>query len=123
MAVTIRLSRHGRKGVPFYRVVAADKAMRRDGRFLELLGTINPLTEPDTINLKEDRIKYWLSVGAQTSDTMSQVIEKRMPGLLSGMEESRLSKIRSARAKRKARAAKSAKPAKPAKAEKAAKKK
>lgn len=118
MAVTIRLSRHGRKAVPFYRIVAADKAMRRDGRFLELLGTINPLTEPETVNLKEDRVKYWLSVGAQTSDTMSQVIEKKIPGLLSGMEAARTAKVRSRRAARKARAAKTAKPAKAAKAEK-----
>lgn len=120
MAVTIRLSRHGRKGIPFYRVVATDKAMPRDGRYLELLGTVNPRTEPATVVLKEDRVKYWLSVGAQTSDTVSQVIEKQYPGYLSGIEKGRTDKIRSQRAKRKARLAKTAKPAKAAKAAKKA---
>ncbi len=115
VSVTIRLSRHGRKGIPFYRVVAADKARARDGRYLELLGTINPLTEPATVSLKEDRIKYWIGVGAQTSDTVSQVIESRMPGYLSGIETSRVEKVRSQRAKRKARAGKVAKPSKAAK--------
>ena len=62
MSVTIRLSRHGKKKAPFYRVVAADKQMPRDGRFLELLGTINPRTEPATVQLNEERIRYWIGL-------------------------------------------------------------
>ena len=104
MAVTIRLARHGRKKLPFYRIVAADKAMRRDGRFLELLGTMNPITSPATVTLKEDRVKYWIGVGAYPSDTVSQIIEKQIPGLLSDLESKRTEKIRSQRAARKARA-------------------
>ena len=104
MSVTIRLARHGRKKKPFYRIVAADKEMPRNGRFLELLGTLDPLSDPQTVSLKEDRVKHWISVGAQPSDTCSHVIEKAMPGYLKGIEEGRLAKVRSRRAKRKARA-------------------
>lgn len=103
MAVTIRLARHGRKKLPFYRIVAADKQMRRDGRFLELLGTVNPGSDPWTISLKEDRVKYWIGVGAYPSDTVSDILEKKIPGLLTDLEKTRTEKIRSRRAKRKAR--------------------
>jgi small subunit ribosomal protein S16 len=102
MSVVLRLARHGRKKVPFYRLVAADKQMKRDGRFLELLGTLNPLSNPHTVTLKQERIQYWIGVGATTSDTVAQLIEKEMPGFLSGVETKRKSKIRSQRAKRKA---------------------
>ena len=104
MAVIIRLTRGGKHKQPFYRIVAADKEMPRDGRYLELLGHYNPLTEPKTIELKEDRVKYWIGVGAQTSDTMSSIIEKQIPGYLSGIVKARLEKVVSRRAKRKARA-------------------
>lgn len=104
MAVTIRLARHGRHKLPFYRIVAADADMPRDGRFLELVGTYNPLTNPPAISLKEDRVKYWIGVGAKTSDTVSQIIEKHIPGYLSDLEKSRLERVRSRRAARKARA-------------------
>ena len=103
MSVTIRLARHGRKKLPIYRIVAADKQMRRDGRFLELLGTVNPGTDPWSVTLKEDRVKYWIGVGAGTSDTVSQIIEKKIPGLLVDLEKSRTAKIRSRRAKRKSK--------------------
>lgn len=126
MAVTIRLARHGRKKLPFYRIVAADKAMRRDGRFLEQLGTMNPVANPAIVTLKEDRVKYWIGVGAYPSDTVSQIIEKQIPGLLSDLESKRKEKIRSHRAARKARAkssgsAKKEAPAKAASKPKAAK--
>jgi small subunit ribosomal protein S16 len=68
--VRIRLRRVGAKKQPSYRVVAADKERPRDGRFLENLGFYNPRTEPATIELQEDRIFYWLSVGAQPSDSV-----------------------------------------------------
>ncbi len=71
--VRIRLRRTGGKGQPTYRIVAADKEKSRDGRFLEILGDYNPRTEPATVRVKEDRIYYWLSVGAQPSDAALQV--------------------------------------------------
>ena len=74
MAVVIRLSRHGTHKRPFYRVVAADKQYSRDGRFLEVLGTYNPLTKKDPITLKTERIDYWMSVGAKPSPTVSKIM-------------------------------------------------
>ncbi len=76
MAVRIRLARHGAKKRPFYRIVAADSQSPRDGRFLEVLGTYNPLTDPATISLKEDRVIEWLSNGAQPSDTVRSLLRK-----------------------------------------------
>jgi small subunit ribosomal protein S16 len=70
MALAMRLSRGGRKSRPFYRIVVADKRMARDGRYIERLGTYNPLLAKDDenrVNLNEDRIKHWLGEGAQPS--------------------------------------------------------
>jgi len=70
MALAMRLSRGGRKKRPFYRIVVADKRMPRDGRYIERLGTYNPLLSKDDENrvtLNEERIKYWLSEGAEPS--------------------------------------------------------
>ncbi len=70
MALSMRLSRGGRKDRPFYRIVVADKRMPRDGRYIERLGTYNPLLAKDDdnrVNLNEDRIKHWLGEGAQPS--------------------------------------------------------
>jgi len=69
MPVKIRLQRHGKKGKPFYWVVAADARSKRDGRYLEKLGTYNPNTNPATVNLKFDDIVNWLDKGAQPTDT------------------------------------------------------
>lgn len=74
--VVIRLARGGAKKRPFYRVVAADKRMPRDGRFIEQVGTFNPLVEKGSINLKLDRVDHWLNVGAQPSDTVKGLIRK-----------------------------------------------
>lgn len=77
MAVVLRLSRHGSRKEPFYRLVAADKEAPRDGRFLEILGTYNPLTRGTLdVELKPERIEYWLSVGAKPSQTVSELIRK-----------------------------------------------
>lgn len=78
MAVRIRLARHGTTNRPFYRIVAADSSSPRDGRFIELLGTYDPLTEPEKVTLKPERIKYWLSVGAKASDTTNSIFKKYM---------------------------------------------
>ena len=74
MALAIRLARGGRKGRPFYRIVVADKRMPRDGRYIEKLGTYNPLLENDDENrvqMVEDRVKYWLSQGAKPSERVA----------------------------------------------------
>jgi small subunit ribosomal protein S16 len=76
MAVRIRLARHGAKKRPFYRIVVADQESRRDGRFIEIVGTYNPLKEPADVSLKNDRIEYWLSQGAKPSDTVKSLLKK-----------------------------------------------
>ena len=74
MAVRLRLARHGKKGYPFYHIVAADSRSPRDGRFIEKIGTYNPNTNPAEIELKFDRALYWLNVGAQPSDTCRLIL-------------------------------------------------
>ena len=69
MATKIRLARHGRKGRPFYHVVVADSRAPRDGRYIERIGSYNPMTNPATIDVNFDRALYWLQTGAQPTDT------------------------------------------------------
>lgn len=73
--VRIRLRRVGLKGQPSYRVVAADKEMPRDGRFLEILGFYNPRTQPSTIHLKEDRVYHWMKNGALPTESVEQIFK------------------------------------------------
>lgn len=73
--VRIRLRRVGLKGQPSYRVVAADKEMPRDGRFLEILGFYNPRTQPSTIHLKEDRVYHWMKNGALPTESVGQIFK------------------------------------------------
>lgn len=80
MAVKIRLQRKGRKNAPFYHIVAADSRSPRDGRFIEKLGTYNPLTVPATIEINRERAFHWLSVGAQPTDTARAIL--RFKGVL-----------------------------------------
>lgn len=68
--ITIRLSRVGKTKQPTYRLIVSDKRKDPWGKYLENLGTFNPRTEPPTIDFKVDRIKYWISKGAQTSETV-----------------------------------------------------
>ncbi|AXG73437.1 30S ribosomal protein S16 [Flavobacterium arcticum] len=74
MPVKIRLQRHGKKGKPFYWVVAADSRSKRDGKFLEKLGTYNPNTNPATIDLNLDTTVQWLHNGAQPTDTAKAIL-------------------------------------------------
>lgn len=77
MALSLRMSRHGAKKRPFYHIVVADSRCARDGRYLEKLGTYNPMVEKDhadRLRLNVERIKYWLSVGAQPSDRMARML-------------------------------------------------
>jgi small subunit ribosomal protein S16 len=76
MAVTLRLQRFGAKKKPFYRIVATDSRVKRDGEALEQLGTYDPMKNPAEIRLKSERVDYWLSVGAQTSDTVASLIRR-----------------------------------------------
>ena len=80
MAVKIRLTRLGDKKSPFYRVVVTDSRKSRDGEYIEKLGTFNPLTDPAQIVLNEERAKYWLSTGAQHTETARTILVKQ--GLL-----------------------------------------
>ena len=76
MAVRLRLARHGAKKKPFYRIVAADSESPRDGKFLEKLGTYNPLTQPEQITLEKERVLYWISQGALPTDTVKSILKK-----------------------------------------------
>lgn len=79
MPVRLRLQRFGKTHRPFYRMVAADSRAPRDGKFLEIVGTYNPVATRDgikEIRLKIDRLKYWLSCGAQPSDRVSWILGK-----------------------------------------------
>lgn len=73
--VKIRLRRTGAKKKPNYRVVIADSRTPRDGRFIEIVGHYNPRTEPSTIEIHEDRVLYWLSVGAQPTDPVKKLLQ------------------------------------------------
>ncbi len=76
MAVRIRLARGGRKKRPFYRIVAAYSESPRDGRFLEVLGTYDPLKDPAEIKLDQEKVKKWLERGAKPSQTVRSLIAK-----------------------------------------------
>ena len=76
MGVRIRLARHGAKKKPFYRIVVADSENPRDGRFLEKVGTYDPLKDPVEVSLNPDRIKYWMEKGAIPSDTGRSLLKK-----------------------------------------------
>ena len=71
--------RMGAKKKPFYRVVVKEKRSKRDGKYLENLGTYNPMTNPATVDLKHQRIQYWISVGAQPTETVASLIKHNQP--------------------------------------------
>lgn len=74
--LAIRLMRTGAKKRPSYRIVVKEKQSKRDGAYLENLGTYNPTREPAEINLKGDRVQYWISKGAQPTDTVRRLIKQ-----------------------------------------------
>jgi small subunit ribosomal protein S16 len=76
MAVSIRLRREGAKNSPYYKVVVADKRSPRDGKFIETIGTYDPKRPGQNSTLKIDRVEYWISKGAQPSDTVRSLIKK-----------------------------------------------
>ncbi|WP_058270319.1 30S ribosomal protein S16 [Olsenella massiliensis] len=75
MAVKIRLARHGAKKRPYYRVVVADGRMPRDGRYIDLVGRYNPLTNPKTIDIDIERVDEWVAKGAQPSNAVAHLID------------------------------------------------
>ncbi len=74
--VRIRLRRMGAKKKPFYRIVVADQRSPRDGRFIENIGTYDPMTDPPTVEIKSERAGHWLSVGAQPSEAVARLLKK-----------------------------------------------
>lgn len=76
MAVKIRLARHGAKKRPFYRIVIADSEHPRDGRYIEAVGTYDPVLNPAKVSLKGERIKHWIGLGAKPTDTVKNILKK-----------------------------------------------
>ncbi len=76
MPVKIRLARHGSNKRPFYVIVVADVEKPRDGNFIEMVGTYNPLLDPAEVSMKQDRIKYWIDQGAIPTDTVKSLLKK-----------------------------------------------
>ncbi len=76
MSVKIRLSRHGAKKRPYYRVVVADSRCPRDGKFIEEVGRYNPCVEPAMVNLDKEKIDEWVKNGAQVSDTVARLMKQ-----------------------------------------------
>ena len=77
MAVRMRLTRVGSKKNPIYRVVVADSRSPRDGKFIDIVGRYNPQTDPSTIDFDEDKVRDWLSKGAQPSGTVSRLLKAK----------------------------------------------
>jgi small subunit ribosomal protein S16 len=77
MAVKIRLRRMGAKKAPFYRIVVADSRYPRDGRFIEEIGTLNPMADPPEVKLDGEKAKQWIKNGAQPTDTVKDILKKQ----------------------------------------------
>ena len=87
MSVRIRLARGGAKKRPVHKIVVADKRCRRDGRYIEIVGTYNPVVEPATVKFDEEKVMKWLSVGAKPTDTVKSLLTKE--GLIAKFLESK----------------------------------
>lgn len=90
MAVKLRLKRMGSKRKPFYRIVAADSHAPRDGRFIEIIGTYNPTTDPASVVVNEELAVKWLKEGAQPSDTVRNILSKE--GIMKRLHEEKNAK-------------------------------
>lgn len=90
MAVKLRLKRMGAKKRPFYRIVAADSRSPRDGRFIEIVGTYNPIMEPAEVKVNEEVALKWLSNGAIPTDTVRDLLSKQ--GIMKKFHESKMTK-------------------------------
>ena len=76
MAVTIRLSRHGKKKQPFYHMVVADQRFKRDGRFIEKIGFFDPRKDSSRANIELTRYEHWVKLGAQATDTVKKIVKE-----------------------------------------------
>ncbi len=95
MAVKIRLTRLGSKKRPCYRVIVANSTSPRDGKFIEIIGTYNPMMDkenPQRVILKQERVQYWLSVGAQPTDRVAKLIGMPFPAKASAPKEKKAKK-------------------------------
>ncbi len=90
MAVKLRLKRMGAKQKPFYRIVAADSRSPRDGRFIETVGTYNPIKQPAEITVNKEKVMYWLNNGAIPTDTVRSILSKQ--GIMKEFAESKVKK-------------------------------
>jgi len=90
MAVKLRLKRMGAKKRPFYRIVAADSRVTRDGKFIELIGTYNPITEPAEIKINEEVAMKWLRNGAEPTDTVRDLLKRQ--GIIEKFHQERMTK-------------------------------
>ncbi len=90
MAVKLRLKRMGAKQKPFYRIVAADSRSPRDGRFIETVGTYNPVAQPAEIKIDKELVLKWLNNGAQPTDTVASILRKE--GIMKEFKNSKTSK-------------------------------
>ncbi len=104
MAVKLRLKRMGSKRKPYYRVVASDARSPRDGRFIEVVGTYNPVAEPAQITMKEEKVMYWLSNGAIPTDTVKNLLTKT--GMLKKFADSKVKTTKKEKVEKKAPAKK-----------------
>ena len=90
MAVSIRLRREGTKNSPYYKVVVADKRSPRDGKFIEIIGAYDPKKPSHNSTLKIDRVEYWISKGAQPSDTVRSLIKQNKKATTTAAPSSRV---------------------------------
>ena len=90
MAVKLRLKRMGAKQKPFYRIVAADARSPRDGRFIETVGTYNPVAQPAEMKIDKELVLKWLNNGAQPTDTVASILRKE--GIMKEFKNSKTSK-------------------------------
>lgn len=103
MAVKLRLTRGGQKKRPFYRIIATNVESRRDGRFLEIIGTYNPMSDPAEVTIKEELVNKWIAVGAKPTRVVQSLLRKHLPGTYEEKLAAQKEKIKTDRSKRKAR--------------------
>jgi small subunit ribosomal protein S16 len=82
MAVRIRLTRKGRKKQPFYRIVVADSESPRDGKFLDIVGTYDPMQDPAAVQIDNEKLDAWMKQGAKPTQTVESLIKKYVPGVV-----------------------------------------
>ena len=82
MAVRIRLTRKGRKKQPFYRIVVADSESPRDGKFLDIVGTYDPMQDPAAVQIDNEKLASWMKQGAKPTQTVESLIKKYVPGVV-----------------------------------------